>query len=114
MPPETTLLSLIHWQHALGFIATILGVMGGYHRLFVTPEQRRRENVAQRLQELEKKQALQEQRLDSGNTKFDEVLAAIRELKAELKGDHAKLEERMRAIENAVAASVWRGVGEQR
>ena len=114
MPPETTLLSLIHWQHALGFIATILGVIGGYHRLFVTPEQRRRENVAQRLQELEKEQALQKQRLESGDRKFNEVLAAIEKLRVELKADHTLLDDRLRKIETAFAGAVFRGIGEAR
>lgn len=114
MPDETTIASLLHWYHAVVALGSILGVFAVYHRLFIAPEKERQAKVAGRLSALETKQALQEQRLESGNTKFDEVLAAIKELKAELKGDHAKLEERMRAIENAVAASVWRGVGEQR
>ena len=103
---------LIQWYHGLMALGGLLGVFATYHRMWVAPEQKRREAVAQRLQELEKEQALQKQRLDSGNKRFDEILAAIDKLRIELKADHTLLDDRLRALEKTVAASVWRGVGE--
>ena len=63
-------------------------------------------------QELDKRLALAEQRLESGDKKFQEVLDAISALRTELKADHKALDDRLRNLENALAKSVWRGVGE--
>ena len=119
MPSDAAI--AVHLWHfvltGLGTLATILSILGAYWRMSVIPEKQRRAGVEARLNEVEKKQALQEQRLESGNKRFDEILGSIEKLRQELKADHTLLEGRMRSIEQAVAASVWRGVngvGEQR
>ena len=78
--------------------ATILGV---YHGVSVAPEKARRKEVADGLAGLDKRMALAEQKLDSGDKKFDTMANDVKEIK-----------ESMRRLELAVAKSVWRGVGE--
>ena len=71
-------------------------------------------------QDLDKRLALAEQRLESGDRKFQEVLDAIERLRVDLKADHAclerrfdTLEERLRKVEAGFQASVFAGVGEK-
>ena len=108
----------IHITHlfigAISVIGTIVGIIGGYHRIVMMPERERRENVAHRLAELEKETALQKQRLESGDRKFQEVIDSIQNLRNELRADHEKLEGKVDDIQKTLSASVWRAVGEER
>ena len=83
---------------ALAAAATILGV---YHGVTVAPERARRKDVSSALANLDKRTALVEQRLESGDKKFGEMAADVKDIK-----------ESMRRLELAVAKSVWRGVGD--
>lgn len=86
----------------LGALAAMATVLGVYHAISVAPEKVRRAQVGADLADLDKRVALVEQRLESGDKKFDEMAANVKEIK-----------ECMRRLELAVAKSVWRGVGEQ-
>ena len=79
-----------------------------------SPREKRREEVSRRLSELEKTQALQEQRLASGDRKFQEVIDSIKKLRDELRDDHKKLDEKVNDIQKTLARSIWQGVAEQR
>jgi len=99
---------------AIGIIGSIISIIGGYHRIAVLPERQRREEVSKRLYELERKQSLQEQRLEHGNQKFEDVIETIEKLRSELRSDHEKLEGKVDDIQKTLAASIWRAVGEER
>ena len=105
MPPDTAI--AVHLWHfvltGLGTLATILSILGAYWRMSVIPERLRRAAVEARLNEVEKKQALQEQRLESGARKMDTMCADLKDIKDTLK-----------RLEIAFAGSVFRGVGEQK
>ena len=109
---------IVHGYHlfigAITILGAIVGIIGGYHKVIVLPERERREDVAKRLTELEKETALQKQRLDQGNRKFEEVMSSIDKLRNELRADHEKLEGKVDDIRKTLAASVLQGVGEQR
>lgn len=89
---------LVAGLSTLAAAATILGV---YHAVTVAPEKARRKGVSEKLAALDKRTALVEQRLESGDRKFSEMAADVKEIKAS-----------MQRLELAVARSVWRGVGE--
>ena len=86
----------------LGAVAAAATILGVYHGVSVAPEKARRQKVADDLAELDKRIALAEQKLESGDKKFDTMANDVKEIK-----------ESMRRLELAVAKSVWRGVGEE-
>ena len=109
---------IVHGYHlfigAISILGAIVGIIGGYHRIVVMPERERREQVAHRLAELEKETALQKQRLESGDRRFDDIMDTLEKLRNELRTDHSKLESKVDDIQRTLAASVWRGIGEER
>ena len=95
-----SLASLIHWYHGAVALGGLLAIFGTVHRLWIAPIQAWRKEVERRIVEVEKQQALDKQRMESGDRKFTELVADIKEIKACLQ-----------ELKVAVASSVWQGVG---
>ena len=72
---------VLSWYHAVLALGGLLAVFATAHRLWIAPIQRWRADVVQRVHAIEVEQALQAQRLASGDAKFDEVLRAIRDMR---------------------------------
>ena len=102
---ETATAIEVHLIHlvltGLGGVATMLSIWGVYWRASIVPEKARQADVSNRIMELEKKVALQEQRLESGARKMDTMCNDLREIKETLK-----------RLEIAFAGSVFKGVGD--
>ena len=79
MEPQS-LASLVHWWHALIAIGAILSPVAIVHRIWLAPVREEKKALEARVTKLEQESALQKQRLDSGNVRFDELTAAIKEL----------------------------------
>ena len=110
--PDTAAV-VLHWYHGALAIGGLIGLYASIHRIWIAPIQHWRRDVERRLAEQDTQQALAAARLASGDTKFDDVIRAISDLRTELKADHRCLEDRMRRIEQAIAGSVWQGVGRE-
>ena len=95
------------WHLLLGAFVTGVAVIGAVWRTWIVPGQRKEVDLA-------KWQARVDERLSHGDTKFDEVLAEVKALRADIKADHKCVEERLRKMETAFAGAVFRGVGEAR
>ena len=100
MPDNATLSSLIHWYHGVIALGGLLTVFGVIHRLWIAPIQAWRKGVDDRINEIEKEQALQEQRLESGDKRFEELVADIKAIREAIEG-----------LRVALAGSVFKGVG---
>ena len=92
----------ITWVHLLGLLATVMGIYGGFHRIWILPQQQQinkwRSGMEQRCKELEdrckqsedessemdKRMTLFEHQLESGNKKFDKMSEDISEIKETL------------------------------
>lgn len=95
------------WHLFVGALITGITVIGAVWRTWIVPAQRKEVERA-------KWEARVDERLSHGDTKFDEVLAEIKSLRAEIKADHRCVEERLRKMETAFAGAVFRGVGDAR
>ena len=87
----------VHWSHVVSVVAVLFGIVGVYHRMFIAPVHRWRESVNGQLVGLDKRIALVEQRLMSGDEKFDAVMEELKQLRAcvqEMKVSLARLSEK--------------------
>ena len=93
---------------ALGLIALLLGIYGHIYRLWVQPAKTREKEQNDRLKDIEKEQALQAQRLESGDRKFTDMCENIKGMRndiGEMKVGIAKLNT---LFQNAI----FKGIGE--
>ena len=80
------------------------GVLGTVYWAWVLPERKRRDDVQNRLIELEKWQAVAKRDLAAGDKKFDEMAADIKDIKATI--------HRLEKVLAGVAPALTREVGE--
>ena len=88
----------------LGMIVTF----GVIYKLYLMPAKQREDKQNERLKDIEKEQALQAQRLDSGDRKFTEVCESIKAMREDINDLKIQVAKTNTLLEKAV----FRGVGE--